>query len=644
MQGLATIRKVLQLTAIATGLAASGVVAEVKLPQGFKPLFDTPLRDTSVCLGPDGTYYLTGTTGAPTWWESNDGIRLWKSKDLATWEPVGLVWSFEKDATWQKGAVDKNGKLIRAIWAPEIHFINGTFCIAYSVNYRRADGQYAGTGLLRSASGQAEGPYRDVKADGPLTPDIDASLFQDDDGSVYFLYAAGWIARMKDDLSGLAEEPRLIRPAGAPRVGYEGAFLFKANGRYHLSCADINPPGSKTHTYDCMVASAPALAGPWSERYLAIPHGGHNAFFKDRQGQWWSTFFGSDATAPFRERPALLRVAFGPGGRVQPAPEAEPRKAPQARPLPFQYTEGQTAPRDEVRDPCIIRDGDRYYLTFTMWPFRNREESRLGEPDQGGSPGIALYASKDLKAWTFAKWLVKSSELPENCPYKNRFWAPEIHKINGKHYLIFTADNWIKKEYNPAGSWGTAGHCFIGVADSVEGPYEHITWVSGGTCDMSLFGDSDGQVYALKPKRDLFIQKIDLGQLERDQVKWAGPEERVVPCGNADIGLAASPEYLEGPWLEKIGHVYCLYYAAIYKDAACPELLGYRTGAAYAESLRGPWRKDPRGQVFFGGHAAAFDGPDGRKWFSYRWEQDNSARGRLCADPVPGDAQGSPLR
>jgi len=103
-----------------------------------------------------------------------------------------------------------------------------------------------------------------------------------------------------------------------------------------------------------------------------------------------------------------------------------------ANPLPFSYAEGQTAPRREVRDPCIIRVADTYYLTFTMWTFRNREEKSLDEPNQGGSPGIALYASKDLKTWAFSSWLVKASELPEDCPYKNRFWAPEIHNINGK--------------------------------------------------------------------------------------------------------------------------------------------------------------------------------------------------------------------
>jgi xylan 1,4-beta-xylosidase len=108
-----------------------------------------------------------------------------------------------------------------------------------------------------------------------------------------------------------------------------------------------------------------------------------------------------------------------------------------SNPLPFEHSEGQTAPRREIRDPCIIRESDRYYLVFTMWPFRGREEKYLAEPNAGGSPGIVLYSSPDLKAWKFESWLVKSSDLPANCPYKHRFWAPEIHKMGGKFYLVF---------------------------------------------------------------------------------------------------------------------------------------------------------------------------------------------------------------
>ena len=69
-----------------------------------------------------------------------------------------------------------------------------------------------------------------------------------------------------------------------------------------------------------MAATADTVYGPYGDRYLAVPHGGHNMLFKDCQGQWWSTFFGNDPQAPFRERPAMLRIEADTGGRIHPVP------------------------------------------------------------------------------------------------------------------------------------------------------------------------------------------------------------------------------------------------------------------------------------------------------------------------------------
>jgi xylan 1,4-beta-xylosidase len=305
IEGLVMVAMVLTAWCPATEEQKPPVLPEIK------PLIDFPVRDTSICLAPDGTYYLCGTTGHPTWWQTNEGIRLWKSKDLKKWEPLGLVWSFEKDATWQKGSKDEKGNPQRAIWAPEIHYLKKTFWISYCINY-------GGTGILKSTSGKAEGPYKDVKPDGPLTSEIDASLFVDDDGKVYFVWQNGKIARLKDDLSDLAEAPRLLKPANVEQVGFEGAFLTKIKGRYYLICAEFNQHRDLS-TYDCMAASAEKLYGPYGDRYLAIPHGGHNMLFKDREGQWWSTFFGSDPGSPFCERPAILRIEIDAQGRIRPA-------------------------------------------------------------------------------------------------------------------------------------------------------------------------------------------------------------------------------------------------------------------------------------------------------------------------------------
>jgi hypothetical protein len=368
--------------------------------------------------------------------------------------------------------------------------------------------------------------------------------------------------------------------------------------------------------------------------FLGADRSNHNHFTGDIGEVVLYTHALHDAQRKSLEQQLLVRWGIEALQSDSPKAAAAAVAPTPCTPLDFQYTEGQTAPRNEVRDPCIIREGDTYYLVFTMYPFRNRDAKHFQEPNQGGSPGIALYSSRDLKAWKFENWLVKSADLPETCPYKNRFWAPEIHEHAGKFYLIFTADNWLKNEYNPAGRWGSAGWAFVGVADKITGPYEHITWIRGAGCDTTLFGDSDGRTYAFIPRGDIDVQEIDLAGIAHGEVKLLGKPQRIVAADNSDIGVAAKPEYLEGPWVEKIGAKYCLFYAEIYRDKHFPDWLGYWTGVAYADTPLGPWKKDTRGKIFLGGHLAVFEGPDNRKWFSYRGESSDAAHGTLCIAPV----------
>lgn len=67
---------------------------------------------------------------------------------------------------------------------------------------------------------------------------------------------------------------------------------------------------------------------------------------------------------------SLLLLPVLPGAAQQAA--SHPNALAYANPLPFSYTTSLPAPgsmHTELRDPCIIRDSDRYYLVFTMWPF-----------------------------------------------------------------------------------------------------------------------------------------------------------------------------------------------------------------------------------------------------------------------------------
>jgi beta-xylosidase len=181
-----------------------------------------------------------------------------------------------------------------------------------------------------------------------------------------------------------------------------------------------------------------------------------------------------------RRRILYLLTALFAGGLVHVHASAAPPFTYE-NPLDFSYPFYDGAKErkiTELRDPAIIREGDTYYLTFTVFPFMHSDSRRADKPDHNSAPGIMLYSSPDLKTWKFERWLVTSSELPDDCPYKHGFWASEIHKIRGRFFLIFTADNWLKDEYNKGGKIG-AYVAFLGVADKVTGPFKHITWLKG---------------------------------------------------------------------------------------------------------------------------------------------------------------------
>jgi len=199
------------------------------LPTTLQPMMDYPMRDTAVCAAPDGMYYLTGTTGSPDWWAVTGDIQVWKSPDLKDWSavvthprPRTVVWNVDREGTWQKPVGLRNGAPFRPVWAPEIQYLKNTFWLTYAI-------PGLGGGILKSSSGSAEGPYvSPLKPDQPLVANIDLMLFEDTDGKVYLAYGGGYVVQMKDDMTGLAEEPWQVQPTNAPRVGAEGAYLFKA--------------------------------------------------------------------------------------------------------------------------------------------------------------------------------------------------------------------------------------------------------------------------------------------------------------------------------------------------------------------------------------------------------------------------------
>ena len=285
-------------------------------------LFDNPVRDPHILHAPDGYFYMVATASKNTlpasiparsdsdFWTWNDGIPLWRSKDLVGWETAGYVWQFERDATWNRAAKPSphtgDGKPVRAIWAPEIHFFKNTFWMTYSMNYD-------GTGLLKSTSGKPEGPYVEMKPSGPISDGIDATVFEDKDGSVYWLDFGYRIAKMKSDLSDIAQPMHDLNFSPAPPWG-EGINMKRVNGKKYL----WTNAGRESGSYDAYSATSDSVEGPYLNRYRAIPFAGHNNLFQDDDGNFWSTLFHPNDYLNLGFRPAVVPISMTKDALIAP--------------------------------------------------------------------------------------------------------------------------------------------------------------------------------------------------------------------------------------------------------------------------------------------------------------------------------------
>ncbi|TZF82275.1 family 43 glycosylhydrolase [Pedobacter sp. BS3] len=332
-------------TAFSNPVAPVGSM-QLTVPSSVKPILDVWMRDAYVMYGPDGYFYLTGTTATPGrvfpngnihCWDYNDGLYLWRSKDMKHWSSLGRIWSFDKDAAaWQRkgkpipaGAKSVNGdpldSLYRAVWAPELHYVKSSKKWLMIACLNGGNGSF----VLESISGKPEGPYKNIKGneDKAIFNNIDLSLFEDTNGEVYLIGHNHYIARMNKDLSDIAEPFRTFKETPyQPEPYIEGVWLDKHHGKYQLLQTVWSvplPDGTYTflkdekktktvYSYDVVVAEADNIYGPYGPRYPAILAGGHNNLFQDKAGNWWSTTFFNPRGLMADKFPVTCRPAVVP--------------------------------------------------------------------------------------------------------------------------------------------------------------------------------------------------------------------------------------------------------------------------------------------------------------------------------------------
>lgn len=557
----------------------------------LEPVLDHPLRNPSVCLGPDRHYYLTGTTGYPDWDLTNDGIRLWRSVDLIHWKPLGKIWGIDQHGTWQREFKPqvKRGKTVqaRAVWGPEIHWSGQAFYIVYAMNY-------GGIGLLKSQSDLATGPYEDLGClvNGGHCP----SLFWDRGKAVYLLYNHGQIVRLTQDLRAVDGRPHTIGPldtgpaAGRATVAPPGApadfALTHMNGQY---CLFWNQDSGRFghYTDDVFAAHARSIFGPYSRPYLALPHASQPCVFMDRSRQWRATFcaWPQDPGAAAHERVGFVPLEVSPQQRIRPTNTLILEKGPVAKlqPILADYV---------VRHPSVINEGDsHYYMVAT-------------QGEQGGlydEASVTLWRSDDLNQWRAVKDLWVWDDLGWEAPagVEARLLAPEICALRRRGTYLLTFSVSARETY----TW-----IYRSISGKPQGPYENIgdSYVVKGR-DGFIFEDDDKSAYFLWDNGKMARLQDDLSGLQDE--RWQLRTQQGQPIGSEGVGVV------------KIKGRYVLHAARWQgKD---PASATYDLMCAFAKNILGPY-SPPNLAVPHGGHSTIFLGKDNR-WHATVFGHDKTA-------------------
>lgn len=242
-------------------------------------------------------YYMTGTGG-----------RMWKSRDLATWEgPFDVV---EVDSVSWMGPRPM-------IWAAEIHAYKGRYYyFATFTNRNVMIDTVANQVIERRAchvlvSDKPDGPYRPMADPTYLPaskPTLDGTLWVDKDGQPYMVFCHEWLQnrngtvekiRLKNDLSGSVGDSQILFRASdspwsrentsdgsiRPNMVTDGPFLFTTlKGTLGMLWTSWI---RDVYTQGVAYSMSGTLNGPWVQEVQPItpPNYGHGMLFRTFDGR-----------------------------------------------------------------------------------------------------------------------------------------------------------------------------------------------------------------------------------------------------------------------------------------------------------------------------------------------------------------------
>jgi arabinoxylan arabinofuranohydrolase len=151
-------------------------------------------------------------------YKSMDAYHVFSTKDLIHWIDWGEVLN-SKDVKWG---------LKGWMWAPDCAYKNGKYYFYFPHEDKK--GQFR---IGVAISDVPQGPFKPLDNYIEGTSGTDPCCFIDDDGQAYLYFGHAQVARLKENMTELAEKPRNI-DYGATTF-YEGSYMHKRNGIYYYS-------------------------------------------------------------------------------------------------------------------------------------------------------------------------------------------------------------------------------------------------------------------------------------------------------------------------------------------------------------------------------------------------------------------------
>ena len=265
----------------------------------------------------------------------------------------------------------------------------------------------------------------------------DMTLFVDDDGKAYHICASEenftlQISLLSDDYTSFSE--RYVR--AFPGMSNEAPAICKNDGRYYLiasGCTGWAPNAARSAVSDSMF-------GPWE--FTGNPCNGVNPFNRlgaDKSFGGQSTYILPiagrenafvvmfDIWKPWNQSDSRylwlpgsivdgeLRVDWKDSWKVDDAGVfGKMQSMSSGKEIVNRFAKG-------VHDPCIIKDGDYFYVFST-------------------GRGVPIRRSKDLYNWEGVGRVFSENPgwVNDKMPGVNSFWAPDISYHDGKYYLYYS--------------------------------------------------------------------------------------------------------------------------------------------------------------------------------------------------------------